>query len=596
VDKQKLLREALRQNDKDNVTSITKEIKDLRDKNDEIGFQEITFFAERNLLQDEFQKEQSEKLKDAAKDQLQKRKDANQKLIDEAKDAADKIREATLGNIELSNDNERAALEARLDFLTNANELEVQSATDKAQGILEIEQERASKEEELDKAEQASKIARIKADAEEELSEIKGTEEQRAQQRTLLNKKTEEKLEAVGIEFKSRAEDRRKAVADAAVNVAKSVSDAEIKAKEDTEKALDQIDKDKISSLNAELLARENELIKAGATEVEIAQETADLRIAINNEANRQIQEDNEKTDAEKAESAQKTENENLKIKAESKEAQKGYQQELADFINNQITQSVLGGAVQLSEQLLEIKQRELNTQIEGLTKQSEQELSILQSRLEAGLITEEKFNQEKKKIDERTTAEAAKLKQELFKKEKQQKLVGAGINLAAAVIQALAGAPPPVNFILAGITAGLGAVQIASIANAPVPAFAESGRALSGKKIVNGDGLPISRANGDNIFATVRSGEVILNESHQALLGGDDTFRSIGVPGFAGGGSTSALAVSQISNPIDRQSDQQQAFFNFVSNLPQPVVIVQDIAEGLNNKASLEQSANIFT
>ncbi|HAI83880.1 MAG TPA: hypothetical protein DCL43_09445, partial [Chitinophagaceae bacterium] len=39
--------------------------------------------------------------------------------------------------------------------------------------------------------------------------------------------------------------------------------------------------------------------------------------------------------------------------------------------------------------------------------------------------------------------------------------------------------------------------------------------------------------ANGDNVLATVKPNEVILNEQQQKALGGDNTFASIGVPGF---------------------------------------------------------------
>jgi hypothetical protein len=60
----------------------------------------------------------------------------------------------------------------------------------------------------------------------------------------------------------------------------------------------------------------------------------------------------------------------------------------------------------------------------------------------------------------------------------------------------------------------------------------------LSDGKIVATQNIP-ELSNGDNILATVRKGEVVLNERQQKDLGGDDTFKRIGVPGFAGGGTT---------------------------------------------------------
>jgi hypothetical protein len=69
--------------------------------------------------------------------------------------------------------------------------------------------------------------------------------------------------------------------------------------------------------------------------------------------------------------------------------------------------------------------------------------------------------------------------------------------------------------------------------------AFATGGKV---KPIANGriNTAPniATQPNGDNILATVRTGEVVLNEEQQRKLGGASTFRSIGVPGFNGGGA----------------------------------------------------------
>ena len=99
---------------------------------------------------------------------------------------------------------------------------------------------------------------------------------------------------------------------------------------------------------------------------------------------------------------------------------------------------------------------------------------------------------------------------------------------------------------IKAGIIVGLikGAFGVARSA---INGFADgglvegfAGGGLSGKRITSSDGKAIRRSNGDNILATVKTGEVILNERQQQALGGPSTFARIGVPGFADGGSTS--------------------------------------------------------
>ncbi len=92
---------------------------------------------------------------------------------------------------------------------------------------------------------------------------------------------------------------------------------------------------------------------------------------------------------------------------------------------------------------------------------------------------------------------------------------------------------------ILAGAT---GAVQLGIMLAEP---FADGGR-VTDMESISGESVGFSRgkyidiaemANGDNVLATLRKGEVVLNIGQQMMLGGDETFRKIGVRGFAGGG-----------------------------------------------------------
>lgn len=55
-------------------------------------------------------------------------------------------------------------------------------------------------------------------------------------------------------------------------------------------------------------------------------------------------------------------------------------------------------------------------------------------------------------------------IEKKYFEKQKRLRLAEANMSIAAAILQALASAPPPFNFILAGISAVAGAVQLASI------------------------------------------------------------------------------------------------------------------------------------
>jgi len=120
-------------------------------------------------------------------------------------------------------------------------------------------------------------------------------------------------------------------------------------------------------------------------------------------------------------------------------------------------------------------------------------------------------------------------------------------------------------NFFLAGTIVAVGLADVAKIAGVAfanggiVPGYAGSG--LSGTRIMPHHGLPIRRSNGDNLLATVRTGEVILNERHQQALGGAPTFRSIGVPGFADSGISgfSTREAGMNSETIGRSSEMSR-------------------------------------
>lgn len=70
-------------------------------------------------------------------------------------------------------------------------------------------------------------------------------------------------------------------------------------------------------------------------------------------------------------------------------------------------------------------------------------------------------------------------LEKEAAKKRKHYAMIEAGINTAVAVTKALTGAPPPFSFILAGLAAAAGALQIAVIASQK---FARGGAVKMGK------------------------------------------------------------------------------------------------------------------
>jgi phage-related minor tail protein len=208
----------------------------------------------------------------------------------------------------------------------------------------------------------------------------------------------------------------------------------------------------------------------------------------------------------------------------------------------------------------------------------------------------------EKELANERILLEAKNKQQEELqlkaaKQEKKIAIVQSIIQGALAVQRALNSFPfPPLSTpqaIAAGVFAG---IQTATIIAQPL---AEGG-VVTGQRVNQRQNIP-TRSNGDNVLAYVKRGEVVLNQRQQSLLGGSNTFRRIGIKGFAEGG-----IVPPISAPIQGMSidsgmtgylkaieAKTDAINNRIDRLQAYVVsddIARDLAEGnkLKVKATL--------
>lgn len=145
-----------------------------------------------------------------------------------------------------------------------------------------------------------------------------------------------------------------------------------------------------------------------------------------------------------------------------------------------------------------------------------------------------------------------------IFGKNKKIAIAETILNTVQGIVRAVKDYPFPYSLIVGALVGAMGTAQTAKIAG--IGGFATGG--LTGTKVNPSMGTPIRRSNGDNLLATVKTGEVILNEQQQAKLGGATTFKSIGVPGFATGGSTGGNTGSSFSLP----SFNQQTSLNEMS------------------------------
>lgn len=142
-------------------------------------------------------------------------------------------------------------------------------------------------------------------------------------------------------------------------------------------------------------------------------------------------------------------------------------------------------------------------------------------------------------------------------------------------------------NIASTNLSAGLGIAKvIASGAIKAAKGFATGGR-------VGSPIIPINRANGDDQLATLKTGEVVLNQTQQNALGGNNTFKAIGVPGFASGGQVGGFngSVSAPSSIIDYDLLAAKISSSNAS-LPSPVVQVSDISTAQATVSVIESGA----
>lgn len=118
------------------------------------------------------------------------------------------------------------------------------------------------------------------------------------------------------------------------------------------------------------------------------------------------------------------------------------------------------------------------------------------------------------------------------------------------------------------------------------IAGFAEGG-IVSGTKVTN-QGKKIRRSNGDDRLVTVKTGEVVLNQRQQRMLGGDDTFKKLGVPGFATGG----LISSQVA-PMQFDSGMAMRMFKKISE-QKVVVVIEDIERLMASRARIKEQATL--
>lgn len=229
---------------------------------------------------------------------------------------------------------------------------------------------------------------------------------------------------------------------------------------------------------------------------------------------------------------------------------------------------SNIGGAISdIFSEVNDMMSAQEDEQMKQYEKNNEAKKERLQERLDAGLISQEDYNDQVAAMDEELAQKQAELELKQAKRDKALALFNAIINTALSISNALGSLPPPLSFIMAGLSAALGAVQIAAIASEPLPEAAR-GALLVGPSHAQG-GIPIEAEGGEAIINKHSTKAFLPLLSAINVAGG-------GVPLFARGGIAGDLAVQDMA--VDAMTQQIQS---------QPIyVAVTDINKGQSNMA----------
>lgn len=413
------------------------------------------------------------------------------------------------------------------------------------------------------------------------LKKQKDKEEQAARERLEANRNLNRQIEDERIELIKDDEQREKA---------KAVLDASRRAEDITNSVAD-------SKVKHDALIASQETYEKDVADIE--KKYKDIRLRQSQEYDEHIK---------------KVQEENRKNEAKAKEDELAMEEEFQKKINDNLSQSLLDAleklekyeqevkklkqdsykaTVDLVNAIAEIQSNKIEAQINDSERATNAEIDNLQRQADAGIITQQEFETKSNRIKIDAQKKEAELRKKDFENQKKLALVMVAIKTAEAVVNALASVNPYVAAAYVAIALATGAAQVAAINSQPTPAFAEGG--LTGKKITSSDGKSIRRSNGDNILASVKTGEVILNERQQAALGGDKTFAAIGVPGFAGGGAVDGGAFANaLTSPVDQSIQATNQALLIAKSLPTPVVIVQDINEVQGQVASVQDRASV--
>lgn len=488
-----------------------------------------------------------------------------------AKEIAQRIVDIQVGNLDLSFDNERKVIEAYY------SSLETQAA-DNAAELIKLASEKNEDLRILDEKELEENRKRISEKYDAEVLAVKDNA-------TLVTSLTQQKnltIEGLQIDFNNKIVAR----AEALIETEKQLNEERVKQEADALK--------RIGVLNAELAL---ERAKGTPGELQAWKNLQDAKIA-----------ELEASQTEQLSVTTLSEAERIAIIAESELAiqqiknetfeQEAQQDEQRKLRIKDIAATSLSSAQSLSDSIFQIAQNQYTNELNALTDKTDAENSLLQQQLDAGIISQTEFNAKKSALDSQAAAKEAEIKKKQFKADRNAALIQAAINTAVGVTAASPVVP------LMALAAVLGGIQIALIASQPEPKFEKGGQVKSKQGVFGGnlhsnggtkgvfeDGTRVEVEKDEAFFILNRKATAAIASlsAHNQKHGGNPMMQHGGVLKFQGGGSFAAVA----SKPTMDKYAEQNAIIQAVSNLPNPVVFVEDMNSAQQNIVEVEQRAS---
>ncbi len=434
----------------------------------------------------------------------------------------------------------------------------------------------------------ARESARVAKENAEALAVIEAEEQERAKEQASKSAKARGKV--VGekfIEGSIAGIQARKGELEKAIARAVAGSDAQRRLLQE----LDKVEKQLEAAVEQQNRARLEAFRKADQERLGQIRQIGTLLI------NAQVQQEKKTTDAVLAE-----------VKRRNAERSEIERQQAAEFaqLQQEQTQEALNASVGVFFSSLDAfigaANERRNAILEQQAAQTEARIADLEAKAQAttGIRRRllEKTIEQEKKLLEQQQANALEAQKKQAKQEKRLATFQAIIFGALAFQKALASSVFPANLINAALVAVQTAAQLAVINAQPLARGGVVG--ISGRKVTDTQNMP-TRRNGDNVLATVKRGEVVLNQRQQAALGGARTFKAIRVPGFTDGGPIGA----PISSPrlpgvdasggmaaitaLDRKTDAINARVDRLRAYVVTDDITKDIADGESIRVKAE-------